>query len=438
MAVIGNSPATNFQAIKKQSITGDGDSAYTLDYSVTHANDLEVFVNNVRQEPIVAYTASDQTITFSEGIDSTDDVYMIYKAQTFGNAVPADNTITDEMLRAASVTSSKISTDAITADKLIDNAVTSDKLHDSFQSGSIIRPADSDRLFIGTSPGNSGFNPGGTATLNILGDSSTQGTIRMGTKKSVGNGNNFSHIHYGSTADWYIRPGHNTGKIVIGDGHSDQKISLGTSSTDTNAKITVDGNINMSSPSGVYTNIMENGTSGFYGDFGFGPIFRTPDLNAGSSGESTSDFMDLYQSGHWGQGHSIFVYVINRYYGAGYRKYHIRYDRGATNPTINALEEYGGEMGQYIDYHNSTTIGSNGHSGQQVRRTTIRLRTGGAYYNCFAWIQLIRTTDGNYCHDNASTQSNVATQRSSAGGTVHFRTFAINHAGAVYPRRRTA
>ena len=328
--------------------------------------------------------------------------------------------------------------DKIISKSMLDDAITSDKLHDSFQSGSIIRPADSDRLFIGTIPGNSGFNPGGTATLNILGDSSTQGTIRMGTKKSVGNGNNFSHIHYGSTADWYIRPGHNTGKIVIGDGHSDQKISLGTSSTDTNAKITVDGNINMSSPSGAYTNIMENGTSGFYGDFGFGPIFRTPNLNASSSGEATSDIMDLYQSGHWGQGHSIFVWVFTRYYGAGYRKYHINYNRGATNPTITQIESYGSEISPYIDYHNSTTIGSNGHSGQQVRRTTIRLRTGGAYYNCFAYIQLQRTSEGNYCHDNASTIPNVANQRATAGGTVHFRTFSINHAGAVYPRRRTA
>lgn len=221
--------------------------------------------------------------------------------------------------------------------------------------------------------------------------------------------------------------------VVRGDGHVGINTSAGS-----NSLLNIDGGIEMSAPSGVYTNIMENGTAGFYGDFGFGPIFRTPDLNAGSSGESTSDFMDLYQSGHWGQGHSIFVWVINRYYGSGYRKYHIRYDRNATNPTITQIEAYGGEIGSYIDYHNSTNIGSNGHGNLQVRRTTIRLRTGGAYYNCFAWIQLIRTTDGNYCHDNASTQSNVATQRATAGGTVHFRTFSINHAGAVYPRRRTA
>ena len=328
--------------------------------------------------------------------------------------------------------------DKIISKSMLDDAITSDKLHDSFQTGTFIRPADSDRFYMGVTRGTTNFEPGNTATLNIMGDSGTDGTIRLASKKSLGSGNNFSHIHHGSTADWHIRPGHDTGKVVIGDGHADQKISLGTSSTDTNAKITVDGNINMASPSGVYTNVFENGTSGFYGDFGFGPIFRTADLNAGSSGESTSDFMDLYQSGHWGQGHSIFVWVFTRYYGSGYRKYHINYPRNATNPTITELEHYGGEAGGYIDYHNSTNIGSNGHSSLQVRRTTIRLRTGGAYYNVFAYIQLMRTTDGNFCHDNASTQSNVANQRATSGGTVHFRTFAINHAGAVYPRRRTA
>ena len=94
MAVIGNKPATNFQSIKKQTITGNGDSSYSLDHSVSNANDLEVFVNNVRQEPTIAYSATSQTITFSEAIDSTDDVYMIYQGQTMGSVVhPADQAL---------------------------------------------------------------------------------------------------------------------------------------------------------------------------------------------------------------------------------------------------------------------------------------------------------------------------------------------------------
>ena len=102
MAVIGNLPAQTFNAIRKQTITGDGDSSYSLDYSVSGPNDLEVFVNNVRQEPVVAYDASSQTLTMTEGIDSTDDFYVIYKAQTLGSVRHPK----DQPLEATTVTAS--------------------------------------------------------------------------------------------------------------------------------------------------------------------------------------------------------------------------------------------------------------------------------------------------------------------------------------------
>ena len=91
MAVIGNRAATNYQTIRKQTITGTGATSYSLDYSVSSPNDLEVFVNNVRQEPTTAYTASGQTITFTEAVNSTDSVYIIYQGQTVGSVVhPSD------------------------------------------------------------------------------------------------------------------------------------------------------------------------------------------------------------------------------------------------------------------------------------------------------------------------------------------------------------
>lgn len=91
MAVIGNRAATNYQTIRKQTITGTGATSYSLDYSVSSPNDLEVFVNNVRQEPTTAYTASGQTITFTAAVNSTDSVYIIYQGQTVGSVVhPSD------------------------------------------------------------------------------------------------------------------------------------------------------------------------------------------------------------------------------------------------------------------------------------------------------------------------------------------------------------
>ena len=59
MALLGNPLAKAFSEIPKQTITGNGTvGPYTLDYSAGGDQDIEVYVNNVRQEPGVAYTGS--------------------------------------------------------------------------------------------------------------------------------------------------------------------------------------------------------------------------------------------------------------------------------------------------------------------------------------------------------------------------------------------
>ena len=100
MGTLGNKPATAFQELKKQSITGNAGTTYALDHAVTNANDLEVFVNNVRQEPTTAYTISGQNIVMSEAIANTDSFYVIYQAQSIQSVVPPDNSITQAMLQA--------------------------------------------------------------------------------------------------------------------------------------------------------------------------------------------------------------------------------------------------------------------------------------------------------------------------------------------------
>ena len=94
MSVIGNRPVSNFQRIAKQTITGTGATAYSLDRSISSAADLAVFVNNVRQEPGVAYTAATTTITFSEAITGSDTVYVLYIGQSIGTvAHPGDQAL---------------------------------------------------------------------------------------------------------------------------------------------------------------------------------------------------------------------------------------------------------------------------------------------------------------------------------------------------------
>ena len=69
MPFIGTTPTQGFvSSFPKQSFTPDGSTtSFTLTNPVSSANDLEVFVGNVRQEPTgKAYTASGTTLTMTE------------------------------------------------------------------------------------------------------------------------------------------------------------------------------------------------------------------------------------------------------------------------------------------------------------------------------------------------------------------------------------
>ena len=52
MGFIGNKPADTFHTTVKQSFTPDSSTiAFTLNQSVAGENEIELFINNVRQEP---------------------------------------------------------------------------------------------------------------------------------------------------------------------------------------------------------------------------------------------------------------------------------------------------------------------------------------------------------------------------------------------------
>ena len=56
MPYIGNPPAERFTSFDYQDLTGGSGTSFTLDNPVGNPQEIEVFVNNVRQEPGVAYT----------------------------------------------------------------------------------------------------------------------------------------------------------------------------------------------------------------------------------------------------------------------------------------------------------------------------------------------------------------------------------------------
>lgn len=81
MAYLGNPPAAAYSTISYQDLTGGSGTSFTLDYSVGSAQDIEVFVNNVRQEPGVAYTVAGTGLTMTGSISASDDFYVVFQGK---------------------------------------------------------------------------------------------------------------------------------------------------------------------------------------------------------------------------------------------------------------------------------------------------------------------------------------------------------------------
>ena len=96
MGFIGNKPADTFHTTVKQSFTADSSTtSFTLNQSVAGENEIELFINNVRQEPGSgkAYTAAGTTLTMSEAPTTGDDMYCIFQGKAQGHHFVPNATI---------------------------------------------------------------------------------------------------------------------------------------------------------------------------------------------------------------------------------------------------------------------------------------------------------------------------------------------------------
>ena len=98
MGYVGNQTTTAFTSMDKQDITGNGGANYTLSHAVANANEIEVFVNNVRQESGVAYTTSGTALNMTGNVASTDSFYVVYQGKAVGTVVPPDGSVTSAKL----------------------------------------------------------------------------------------------------------------------------------------------------------------------------------------------------------------------------------------------------------------------------------------------------------------------------------------------------
>jgi len=85
MPYLGNAPSAAFQSVAYQDLTGGTGTSFTLSHAVSSAQEIEVFVNNVRQEPTVAYSAVGTTLTMTGTIAATDDFYVVFQGKAVGS-----------------------------------------------------------------------------------------------------------------------------------------------------------------------------------------------------------------------------------------------------------------------------------------------------------------------------------------------------------------
>lgn len=88
MPYLGNAPATLYSEVKYQDFTGGTGTVHTLDYPVSNANELEVYIGNVRQEPTAAYSASGTTLTLTSAVAASDDFYVVYQGKNEATISP--------------------------------------------------------------------------------------------------------------------------------------------------------------------------------------------------------------------------------------------------------------------------------------------------------------------------------------------------------------
>ena len=97
MAYVGTPIDTTnqFQSLQGNRFSGDARTpAFTLDIAPSSVFDIEVFVENVRQDPNSAYGISGTTLTFTGAPPSgTNNIYVVHQAKAVGTISPAAGTV---------------------------------------------------------------------------------------------------------------------------------------------------------------------------------------------------------------------------------------------------------------------------------------------------------------------------------------------------------
>jgi hypothetical protein len=141
MSYLGKGPEQVLSGVaSKDTFTGDGSTTtfdITTDIPAGGENDIQVFVDNVRQEPgsSASYTVGLdgssllRRITFNVAPEATQTIYVINPRRIEAVGQIPDNTITTSKIQDLNVTTGKIAVDAITEAKIADGAIENEHLN---------------------------------------------------------------------------------------------------------------------------------------------------------------------------------------------------------------------------------------------------------------------------------------------------------------------
>ena len=131
MGNMGTIPATGYESSVVQTFSSPTGTSHTMTYTAS-VNDMILVINNVIQEPTVAYTTSGTTLTTGTLI-SGDTMYIIYLAltrqtsapgaDTVTNAMIVDNAINSEHYTDASIDLAHMSVNSIDSDQDVDASI---------------------------------------------------------------------------------------------------------------------------------------------------------------------------------------------------------------------------------------------------------------------------------------------------------------------------
>ena len=111
MGYIGNQQTEGFSSIPaKQDFTNITGTSLTLSHAVASAEGIDLFINNVRQEPTTAYSIGGDgvTVTLTGSVVATDDIYVVYNSLALQTTVPPDASVSTAKIIDGNVTAAKL------------------------------------------------------------------------------------------------------------------------------------------------------------------------------------------------------------------------------------------------------------------------------------------------------------------------------------------